>query len=358
VRDGVASSAPFVLEHQNSLEPLEDEWRELAQRSNNIFSTWEWCSTWWQHFGRGESLVVVACRESDGTLFAILPLSLSRKRGLRIIRFLGHGVGDELGPVCAPGDRGTARRLLREVLAETPLSFDLFLGERLPGGEGGSTGLNGRALRIEQSPVIVADGRGWDEYLRSKSSNLRQQVRRKERQLAQGHDLQYRLASDPARLHDDLDTLFALHAARWTDSLSPFIANEAFHRKFARRALERGWLRLWFLELDGVARAAWYGFRFGDVESYYQSGRDPKWSRSSVGFVLLAHTIRETLDDGMREYRFLRGGEDLKYRFAERDEGLHTVGVSATLIGRVALTASVFARARPFRRVIKNVTQL
>ena len=58
-----------------------------------------------------------------------------------------------------------------------------------------------------------------------------------------------------------------------------------------RHALERGWLRLWVLEADGKAVAAWYGFRFAQIDWYYQSGRDPDWERQSVGFVLLAHTI-------------------------------------------------------------------
>jgi hypothetical protein len=101
----------------------------------------------------------------------------------------------------------------------------------------------------------------------SRSPNLRQQVRRRERRLARAHDLHYRLADDPTPLQRDLDTLFALHTARWGPR-STFGAREAFHREFATHALAQGWLRLWFLELDGRPRAAWYGFRFGGAESY------------------------------------------------------------------------------------------
>ncbi len=80
------------------------------------------------------------------------------------------------------------------------------------------------------------------------------------------------------RLQDDLTVLFALHRARWGEG-SPFLRFEAFHREFAAVALERGWLRLWFLELDDRPAAAWYGFRFAGVESYYQAGRDPSAPR-------------------------------------------------------------------------------
>jgi CelD/BcsL family acetyltransferase involved in cellulose biosynthesis len=358
VSDLTTSPVSYVAERHDSLEALEEDWRELAGRSENIFATWEWSSIWWQHFGTDKRMFIVACRDGNGRLFAILPLSQSTKFGLRIIRFFGHGVGDELGPVCAPADKTAARDLVRDVLKQLPSKYDLFLGERLPGSDGWSAALSGTVLRTEESPVLLANGMGWDEYLRSKSSNLRQQVRRRERQLARGHELRYRLTSDPARLDDDLDTLFALHAARWTNTASPFIANNAFHRHFAKRAVEKGWLRLWFLELNGTPRAAWYGFRFGDVESYYQSGRDPEWARSSIGFVLLAHTIREALDDGVREYRFLRGGEELKYRFADRDDGLETIGVSSTFAGRLALAVSAVPGAGRIGKAIKKVTHL
>ena len=124
----------------------------------------------------------------------------------------------------------------------------------------------------------------------------------------------------------------------WTE------VQRSFHREFARCAFERGWLRLWFLEIDGDPVAAWYGFRFGEAESYYQSGRDPAWDRSSVGLVLLAHTIREAMGDGMREYRLLRGGESYKDRFATADPGLQTVARPRGVLGTVVLGGARFVR--------------
>jgi CelD/BcsL family acetyltransferase involved in cellulose biosynthesis len=113
-----------------------------------------------------------------------------------------------------------------------------------------------------------------------------------------------------------------------------------FHRDFASVAFRQGWLRLWTLELDGEPAAVWYGFRFGGTESYYQAGRDPTWNRLSVGFVLLCHTIREALEDGVSEYRFLRGGEAFKYRFANTDPGLQIVAVGRGMPGRVAVAVA------------------
>jgi CelD/BcsL family acetyltransferase involved in cellulose biosynthesis len=222
--------------------------------------------------------------------------------------------------------------------------LDLLVAELLPGGESWQSAAGAKLLQRESSPTLSLV-RGWEAFLAGRSANFRQQVRRRERRLARSHELRFRLAADAHRLDDDLDLLFALHLVRW-GAASPFLRWEAFHRDFARLALRRGWLRLWFLELDGRPVAAWHGFRFSGVESYYQAGRDPEMADESVGFVLLAHSIREAANDGMQEYRFLRGGEPYKYRFADSDPGLATVSFARGRVGTVVeLAAAVGVRS-------------
>ena len=336
------------LEPVEALDSLREECASLAERSGNVFGTWQWLSSWWRHFGAGRPQLLMACRSPDGKLVAILPLYLWSARPLRVLRFLGHGAGDQLGPVCAASDCVPVAKALRRLLSERAGRWDVFLGEQLPNELSWGSLLGAKALRRHASPVLHFSASSWEEFLYSCGPNLRQQVRRRERKLAREHDLRYRLADDPQRLEKDLDTLFALHGAVWPEGESAFAGErKAFQRGFARCALENGWLRLWFLELDGKAVAAWYGLRFGGVDSYYQAGRDPAWAHASVGFVLLVHSIRQALEDGMGEYRFLRGDEGFKYRFATKDPGLETVGLSGTIAGAAALAAGAATRRLP-----------
>jgi CelD/BcsL family acetyltransferase involved in cellulose biosynthesis len=268
-----------------------------------------------------------------------LPLYLARERPLRVIRFVGHGQGDHLSPVCAPADLEPTSLAFQEVLERE--DFDLFLGDKMPPLADWAGLLGGRTLRRTGSPVLRFEGQSWDELLASRSANFREQVRRRERKLAREHDLTFRFCDDPARLDDDLGVLFRLHLARWSDTGAWYSrAAEAFHREFAPLALERGWLRLWLLQLDGRPVAAWYGFRFAGAELYYQAGRDPEWERGSVGFVTLVHSIRAALEDGAAEYRFLEGSEGYKYRFANEDRGLETIAIPRGIRGRAAVVAA------------------
>ena len=348
--DGGNMSTRIRLEPVSPLDAIDGEWSALAQACGNVFSTPEWASSWWRHHGARVVPLVFACRADDGTLAAVLPLYVWTKRRVRIARFIGTGPADQLGPVSAPCHRAFAAEALRMV-SETA-EIDVLLAELLPGDETWRTAF-GAPLRVESSPTISLAS-GWEGYLAARSSNLRQQIRRRERRLRRDHALRFRLAGDAASLQNDLDVLFSLHRARWGKGGSAFLPWERFHRDFATVALERGWLRLWFLDLDGRAVAAWYGFRFAGIESYYQAGRDPSQGDESVGFVLLAHTIREAARDGMREYRLLRGSEPFKRRFADSDSGLETFAIAHGVRGRLARASAAAAlRSKLIRSLLR-----
>jgi CelD/BcsL family acetyltransferase involved in cellulose biosynthesis len=107
----------------------------------------------------------------------------------------------------------------------------------------------------------------------------------------------------------------------------------------AAAALKEGWLQMWFAELEGRPAAVWYGFRMGGADWFYQQGRDPAWERSSVGFVLTAHTLRDAVQAGIGRYRFLVGAEEYKARFTTREPELDTVAASGSARGAIALAA-------------------
>jgi CelD/BcsL family acetyltransferase involved in cellulose biosynthesis len=326
------------------------DWARLAEESRNVFATPEFLELWWRHFGSGRRAFVDVVRDKE-RVAAILPVYAWRERPLRVVRVLGDGAGDELGPICAPADRALAARALLDRVRDT--GADVFLGEQLPRDAGWRDLLGARLLAEEGSPVIRFADRDWDALLGTLSSNFRQTLRRRERKLDREHAARYRLGDDPERLPRDLDALFDLHDARWRGT-TPFRAREGFHRDFAALALERGWLRLWLLEIADRTVAAWLGFRFAGAEIYFQAGRDPAWERESVGLVLLAHTIRSAQADGMTEYRFGRGGESYKYRFTQDDRGLETLALATGAAGSAALAAARGARAG--RRALREAS--
>lgn len=346
---GRARPAPRIAA-LSDFDAIGEQWSELAAAGGDVFATWEWATTWWRHFGAGRQLDLTGCYDEDDRLVGILPFYRTSARPLRVTRLVGYPVGSRSHPVCAPEDRATTARGL--VAALRGQHADLFIGEGFPADEGWSDYLAGTAVASVPSPTLsLKPYDSWGEYLASRSSNFRQDLKRKERKLARDHDVVFRQTVSLDELGHDIDTFLVLHFARWA-TRSNFLKDSsvAFHRSFAHVAFERGWLRLWFLELDGAPAAAWYGFRFAGIETYFQAGRAPADSGSSLGIVLLAHTIREALADGIGEYRFGPGGSPYKYRFTDTDPGLRTLILPLSARGRIAIRAQTISSMSPHLR--------
>lgn len=341
-RAAPAAPNPMVLEPLSDLNSARRHWDRLAESAGHPFATPEWMEAWWRHLGAGHEPATFACRDGDGEPFAILALGVERRLGARVARFAGHGPADLLGPVCDPADAPAAADALRGAVAAA--RCHVLLGEQAPTELGYAQALGAAPISRQVCPSVAVRGRTWDEYLADRSQNFRQQARRKPRKLAREHRVEYRLSADPERLDADLDVLARLHGARW-GAASGALRGAAldFHRDFAAAALRRGWLRLWTMEVDGEPVAALYGLRYGNVEWYYQSGRDPRWDGAAVGFVLLCHSMQAAFADGVREYNLLRGDEEYKRRFADVEHG-----TEAFVAGRGPLTrtaARIGARA-------------
>jgi CelD/BcsL family acetyltransferase involved in cellulose biosynthesis len=318
----------------DGLQPLRDAWDGLTANGANIFATWEWNDLWWRHYGRGRRLRVAVARR-EGEVVAIVPLYVWSGRPLRMVRLIGHGHGDRLGPICEGEEPETAERALCDALRAVP--HDLFVGDWLAGGRGWAEALGGRVLRTTGYPILELEGRSWEEILARTSPRFRKNVRQSRNRLERHHSVRFRYP-DVDTLEGDLDTLFGLHRARFGEHEGCHFCGEyeAFQREFATLAFEREWLRLLLLELDGEPVAAEFGFLFHDVYFAYQGARNPVWDKESVGFVVEVETIRRTLAEGAVEFRFLGGEEAYKYRYATDDPRLETVLAGRTRRGRLA----------------------
>lgn len=102
-----------------------------------------------------------------------------------------------------------------------------------------------------------------------------------------------------------------------------------FFREVAEGFLASGRLRLEFLSSQGVDVASVFQFRTDGGLLLYNSGYDPKLRAANPGLVLLARSIGQAIDEGFREYDFLRGTERYKYDLGGVDRVVYRLTVSA-----------------------------
>ncbi len=290
-----------VITDPHHLGEIEPDWRSLAERRGNAFLTPEWYFAWLRSYGEHADPAVVTLRAPAGDLQGVMPLVRDRAARPRSLRFGGANVADHLHPAAAAIEEEEAvalaagARLGGEISGWSTIvldNVDADAGWWRAMMSAAPVSLVAFSYRETTLPRIQLPA-SWETYLAGRSRNFRSQLGRKLRALERSHEVRFRRTQAASELTSDLETFFRLHDARWESRGGSSSATErvrSFHADFAEAALERGWLRLWLMEVDGDSVAAWYGWRLGERYSYYLAGFEPRWSDASVGLLLLAHT--------------------------------------------------------------------
>lgn len=325
-----------VITDLTHLTEIESDWHRLAAARGNAFITPEWMRAWMTHYGERARPLVVAVRDQAGELRGVMPWVRHSGR-FDSVRFAGAGLGDVFHPAAARNDEDGVAQAAIAALVEHGVRPATIVFDRVeqdavwwrrsaqawPGARTKSV-----AFREDVLPLVEFGDLDWQGYVATRSRNLRSQIGRKRRALERDHELSFRQSSDPDQVREDIALCYRLHDARWQGRGASGASTESsrrFHADLAASLLERGALRLLFLELGGEAVASWYGWRLGERYSYYQAGFDPSWESASVGFVLFTETMRAAVDEGAAVYDLLLGSEAYKGRFATGQRDVHTV---------------------------------
>jgi CelD/BcsL family acetyltransferase involved in cellulose biosynthesis len=205
-------------------------------------------------------------------------------------------------------------------------------------------------------PFARLAGHSWQSYLGTLEPSHRRRVRRDLNTLGKKFDLRLEPVTCEAERREALAALIRFHTARWGRGSTAFHGADlcAFHGDVTRRALASGWLRMHVLRLNGAAAAATYCFSYDRRFYLYQHGFNEQFQKYSVGFVVLALTIRAAIEEGAVEFDMLYGDEPYKWRWATDVRHLNRIDLyPPRLAGRLHLrTVEVGRTARTVARRI------
>lgn len=307
------------------------EWSRLlaAGGSDVVFLTHEWQSAWWQAFGRGELLLVAA--ERDGEVVALAPLFAQAG----MIYLVGSGGSDYLdfiGDISEP-------EVLDALLLNAKGRVAGFLGYvfyHVPDKSPTSRLLNEAAARLGLRIFDEGDQSAPALEFTPDNSNAvaaanKKSLVRHEKFFARDGTLkvQHLRRSDEIAAH--LDDFFAQHIARWADTPSPSLFNDAAQKRFygllIATAADAGWLRFTRVEWQGRAVAFHFGFHRRGSYMWYKPSFAIDLSRHSPGEVLLRQLLFAAIEEGAGEFDFGLGDEAFKARFATRVDRVRNWGL-------------------------------
>ncbi len=319
---------------QETFASLGPQWDALFQRSSvqKVFLTPQWQQLCWDFREPGASLHLLTVRDGDG-LLAIAPLKLVGET----LTFLGDPNTTDYGDflVCKDAPLEQVYHCLFEAVnALGWRTLDLWgLQEVSPtlARMKEMTRAAGWSVSVRQEEVVpyleLPDS--WEGYLEGMDKKQRHELRRKIRRLSEAGQVMFSHVSDAAGLETALEVLMGLMAASREDKAS--FLNErhtAFFRALAPVMFSAGYLKLFFLMLDGRRVAGVLCFDSGGQYQLYNSGYDPAYAPLSVGLLSKVFCLQDAISSGRRVFDFMRGGEVYKYRLGAKNASVNRLEVT------------------------------
>ena len=337
-----AQGAPRVevISDMAGFTSLRPEWNELlpASDADCLFLTWEWLHTWWKHLAEGRKLQLLTVRRGSQLLaiapFAVRPRQPGRLLPFPALEFLGTGAvgSDYLDLIIRRGAEEEALQCIAGYLAGRASVVELRqvkAGSRLASrlaSQLQKSGWTASQTITDVCPYLDIAGHSWESYLAGVGPSHRQNVRRRLRRIAASFQVDFQQVRNEAQRRECLPLFAQLHRIRWAEREGSDALNGdgimEFHEEFTATALQRGWLRLFLLRLDGKPAASIYAFRYGKVFYFYQSGFDPAYAGHSVGLVAMGLAIQKAMAEGAEEYDMLHGDEQYKFLWARSGRDL------------------------------------
>jgi CelD/BcsL family acetyltransferase involved in cellulose biosynthesis len=314
---------------------LKDRWNDCLVQSldNNIFSTWEWLSIWWKHFGEGKKLVILLV-EDEKEILAIAPFVYSEHS------FLGVGNLKKISFVGSPESDYNSFILKEKKVKSVELIFD-YLNKHIDWDylELEDIPENSATMDLLRSTHLKKQYKHWEErqstlcpfltlpnsmdvLMEGLSKNMRQNLRRYSRKLEREYRVELKNYDEIGSLEEAMETFFQLHQKRWESRgdlgafNKPLFRN--FHIDIAKCFAEKGWLRLYFLTVNDKPISTHYSFEYNQKVYYYLGGWDPEYSRYMVGSLFMMYDIEKCIQRGLKEYDMMRGIEPYKTRWTTK----------------------------------------
>jgi CelD/BcsL family acetyltransferase involved in cellulose biosynthesis len=335
-----------VVVHRD-LESIAPEWEQLADRvDGSPFLRPGWIGAWWRAFGTGR-LEIVALR-ADGRLVGLVPLY--RCRGT--VRSITNWHSPEFSFLVQ--DEAVAVALASALLGRGARRVQLaFLDPERAGlrechAVAARAGYRTLERTLERCPYIVIGG-DRAKLEDGVSGKLIRDLGRRRRRLEEQGSVSVEVADGRERFEELLEEGFRVEASGWKGERGTAIASRPetriFYRDVAAWAAERGWLRLFFLRLDGRPLAFELTLAAGGALYRLKGGFDPDWQKYSPGKLLLHATLTHAFGSGLKRFEFLGEDDPFKLEWTNSYREMKLLQVFApTAPGFVDWTAYAYGR--------------
>lgn len=326
-----------AIRDYDALVALEQEWDELVERASveHPFLRHSWVCAWWQTFGSGKQLYVIAVRAGE-TLVALAPLMRSRAFmcgvPVRRMEFIANVHTPRFDFVIAKHSEEAYRVILDHLHHDAP-SWDVLmlpeLAETSPTVPvlrqlATSSHLRTGTWSPGASPRITLP-RNFDLFWARLSPKHRRTLRNRLQRIAAHGDFALEVIGDNAHLECALRDGMRIEAAGWKGAAGTAIGLREdltrFYAQVAETAARAGNLRLLFLKIGQRRVAFGYCLQQGRTLYVLKSGYDPEYAGCSPFKVLLLLAIEAAAREGIEAIDLLGCDDPWKRAWTDQQVG-------------------------------------
>ena len=307
---------------------LKGDWNNLLSHSASHvpFLRHEYLTSWWSTLGGGEwdqgDLAVLTDRDRDGSLAAIAPFFISKKK----LMFLGSFEISDYLDFIAPSERLSSfiptvlstiqtddfpawdARVLYNFQEDSPSLPILQDAAR-------EAGLSFNQEVIQPAPYLSLP-ESWQGYLDTLKDRYRREIEKKIISADQYFlPVSWYIVTEESDLNPALDDFLELMANH--PQKKAFLTERMIEhfKRVVREGFLAGWVQLAFLQVGDIKAAGYLNFDFNRQIWVYNSGINPLFENLSPGWVLLGKIIQWAIDNRRTALDFMRGDEPYKFQF-------------------------------------------
>lgn len=320
-----------LLNEFNSSFITPDSWNKLLSQGSSdvVFLTWHWQKVWWDVFGRGKLILIIA--EEHERPVAIAPLFSDQG----MVYFIGSGGSDYLDFIGDISNLEILEGMLLRAVASVPDFLGFCLYHVL------------ETSRLSNALIDIAQRQSWKLYEEGEMASPVLQLKDFPEQAKQSthkksllrHEAYFRRNGGITAEHfnrgedilPQLDTFFTQHADRWSPTPFPSLFNSPtqclFYKRLSAIASETDWFRFTRVSWQNRPISFHFGFNYKGSYLWYKPSFDISLSRHSPGEVLLRQLLLQAQKEEAHTFDFGLGDEPFKKRFATDTRRVKTWGL-------------------------------
>jgi len=320
------------IDNFSSFLSLKTCWNTLLEksRSDNVFLTFEWLTTWWEVFGEDKELCLLLIKKEGGEAIGIAPLMVRKGfslfgRRLRYVEFIGSGKCDYHDFIIVDRRNEVITAIFDFFLKEYH-AWDLIklrhIREISPNLNSLSSLTGFKKVRkiVDKCPYIpIKKEKDWDTYFQNRGKNLRKDFRKKYKRLSKIGDICFLGSS--GEFNQGINQFRQIYEKRYKvmGKCSTFFKGKemVFFRRIHYVAQTEGWVKIFLLKLNNKIIGYRYGLLYKQKFYDWVTSFDPDFFEYSPGKLLIGEAIKFSMENNIKEFDFLRGDEKYKLKWTK-----------------------------------------